>query len=1122
MSKRIILAVFAVLIIAALTETAAIAQVATATLVGTVRDSSGAVVPAVKVSVVNSETSFRSETTTSAEGDYRLPYLNPGSYQITLEAAGFKRYIRDGVMTRAGETPRLDITMELGAVTEQVEVSANASLISTDSTVVGNILDNNSSNSVLVKVESPQGEVVRYLDYFPNVESYHVAGLRTRALAYSLDGVNAKTPGTNALNATDAIDLPNADAIESIAVNTSGMTADYGHSAGGAMNLVFKTGTNAVHGTLDERYVWRRLAHRDYLTEARTDIPLYYNWFNGSFSGPVYIPKLYDGKNRTFFLFAFGGIQQSGGQPRMFLSVPTDAMKSGNFAFGPNALTIYNPYTMRQNAAGTWISDPFPGNQIPANLFDPVAKNFLSHDPWAKPNNAGISTATGTQQNFIINQPKVLQRYATDAKIDHQFSTQHKIFGRFSEMTEPVWYSGGNYLAQIAWTLIDPNHRSLPTTNYNGVLSDTFIFGPNRFNDFRLGFNRRTVVTISNTDDKNWSKELGIPNMSELGFPVFNNGYYLSSLSGSNQTGQELTLQDNFNQVMGKHTIKVGYELMRTTYNSLQASQPSGTYNFGGTQAPFTPNTGNGFADFLLGTVTSAVYTKNFATWLPRWWHHSLYVMDDWKPMRGLTLNLGLRWSYESPFTTKYGQQSQFDPTKVDPLTGLLGAITHPKGPLAKSDWNNFQPRLGVAWTFRPKWVFRTSFGIITQDLTTSGVNQNFNEYQGTANVQQLPGDPRPAFTLSQGPPKFSYPVQADGSAAFVGTNYSARNADWFDPNSRMPYTIMWSAGIQHEFVHNWLVELNYQGNAGVGLLENWNINQIPLNISTNTTVLNQIFSAIQNYRPYPQFGAVTLYSNFGHSTYHAGTLRVEKRYTRGLTFTALYTFAKALNDCDNDGGCNGVTVYNRSLEKGRAGYDVRQHFQNTFSYDVPLGKGQRFLNRGGILNQIVGGWTFSSTWAVETGSPASITYAGSPNRYLPQGVSRPNAVSPDYVTKNWTIGPNRFPTSAQKPYLQFSSFAYPAAFTVGTMGRNTYEGPAMNAIRLWLAKTWNLTERVKFNLRWEGNNFPFKQPELSNPNGTYNSNSANLFGTFTGLRNPFAEVGQSRPHSVLGARIEF
>src|SRR5207302_2754723 len=277
-------------------------------------------------------------------------------------------------------------------------------------------------------------------------------------------------------------------------------------------------------------------------------------------------------------------------------------------------------------------------------------------------------------------------------------------------------------------------------------------------------------------------------------------------------------------------------------YDSAAETQPSGTYNFGGTELPFTPNTGNTFASFLLGTVSSAVYTQDFGTWLPRWWQHALYVQDDWKAARGLTVSIGLRWSYESPYQTKYGQQSQFDPTAVDPLTGLKGAITHPTGSLAKGDWNNFQPRLGVAWSFRPKWVFRSSFGILTQDQTVNGINQNFNEYQGTANVQQSPGDPRPAFRLSQGPPAFSYPILADGSTTFVGTNYSARNADWYDPNSRMPYVVMWSAGLQHEFVHNWLVELNYQGNAGIGLLESWNINQIPLNISSNPATLLQIF----------------------------------------------------------------------------------------------------------------------------------------------------------------------------------------------------------------------------------------------------------------------------------------
>ena len=415
----------------------------------------------------------------------------------------------------------------------------------------------------------------------------------------------------------------------------------------------------------------------------------------------------------------------------------------------------------------------------------------------------------------------------------------------------------------------------------------------------------------------------------------------------------------------------------------------------------------------------------------------------------------------------------------------------------------------------------------MTQDLTVNGTNQNFNEYSGTANVQQAPGDPRPAFTLSQGPPSFKYQLLADGSSPFLGTNYSARNADWYDPNSRLPYIMNWSAGFQYEFLHNWLAEISYQGNAGVGLSNSWNINQIPLNISTNTTLLNQIFTATQNFKPYPQFGAVNLYSNFGHSTYHAATVRVEKRYATGLTLLGLYTYAKAIDESDGDGGASGVDYYNRSLEKGVAGFSFTHHLQTTLAYELPLGKGRRFMNRGGILNQILGNWEVTTNWLVISGDPATVTYTGSPNRYLPQGSSRPTALSPDYKTPDWNIGPNRFPTTAQNPYLKFSAFAYPAAFTVGAMGRNTYTGPANNWMQLGLSKTFVIRERFRLMLRAEGNNFPFKHPQLMNANSAYNANSPATFGTFTSLRNPFRRTGSvaatrftGRPRPVLRGAI--
>ena len=570
MNKKLIGSSIVVIVLTALAVTTAFAQTQTATLVGSVRDSTGAVIPGAKVAVVNTETSFRSETVTSAEGSYYVPYLNPGAYRITLEATGFKRYVQDGVMMRTGETPRVDIVLEVGAVTEAVEVRATSPLLATESTIVGQIM----GSEAVAKVQSPQGHIVRLLAEFANVEyggGWHISGQRSRAVGYTLDGMTAKTPGTASFGDTDAILLPNAEALQEVSVLTSGMPAEYGHSAGGAMSLVFKSGTNEFHGSLDERYVWKKLVHRDYVTQAPLEIPLYYDWFNGAVSGPVRIPKVYNGKNQTFFLFSYGAFLQSGGQPVQFNNVPTPAMLNGDFAFAANSLPIYDPSTMRQNAAGTWVSDPFAGKQIPVARIDPVVKNFLSHNPFAPANSPAVITATGPTQNFVVSPPKLVHRFISDQKIDHQFSPKHKIFVRNSLEWEPVWYKGGaSFQSQITWLLIDQNRQPSPVHNYNAVFSDTYVFGPTRFNDFRLGYNRRDFTQTSPTDDENWSKQLGIPNVSANGFPVFTIATYgyFGSLSGSHQAGEDYSLQDNFTLIEGKHNIKMGYELMRTTYNS--------------------------------------------------------------------------------------------------------------------------------------------------------------------------------------------------------------------------------------------------------------------------------------------------------------------------------------------------------------------------------------------------------------------------------------------------------------------------------------------------------------------------------------------------------------------------
>jgi hypothetical protein len=313
-----------------------------------------------------------------------------------------------------------------------------------------------------------------------------------------------------------------------------------------------------------------------------------------------------------------------------------------------------------------------------------------------------------------------------------------------------------------------------------------------------------------------------------------------------------------------------------------------------------------------------------------------------------------------------------------------------------------------------------------------------------------------------------------------------------------------------------------YQGSAGNRLLNNWDINQIPLNISTDLNVLRTIFQANQNYKPYPQFGPIQHYSNYGHNTYHGSTWRVEKRYSQGLVLNAFYTFSKTLNDADSDGGVGGITFYNRSLEKGRANYDIRHRFVSVMTYELPFGKGRKFMNGGGITNAVLGGWDFVWTQTFQSGPPITVSFGGSPNQYLP-GASRPNLVGGvDPVTPDWNIGPHRFPTQAQVPYLNANAFAYPDAFTPGTMGRNIIEAPGITWPQFSLSKEWKFLEQARFILRWDMNN-PFKSPNYGGPDASFNRQNLANFGRIgTGTRGGFSDIGTASPNHLLVFRLEW
>ena len=1093
----------------------------TATIVGSVSDSTGARVPAAKVTVVNTETQFVSSSVATAEGDYYVPYLSPGTYRLTIEVPGFRQYVREGITLRTNEMPRIDVQLEVGNVADSIKVTASAPLLETETSATGQILE----GETIVKIPILQKYAFRILLYLPgttNINGQHVVGQRERSLGYTLDGIGGKEPVRSNFN-TNQVTSSTIDALQEVKLFTTGMPAEFGHSAGGLLSTVFKSGTNSLHGSAEDRYIQKAMIHRTRVEQLARTNPFTYHELSATLGGPIYFPKLYNGKNKTFFFFGFQRHHEKASETYTG-DVPSPEMYAGDLSFGGRGNPIYDPLTTTQDANGNWIRQPFANNRVPQDRIDPVIRNFLAKNPFTPANAAGFTDARGVHENLVTLTRYRSYRTRFDGKVDHQFTANHKIFGRYSQVRHRSYQD--RWTPEIAWADIDFRAVPIPIDQRNIVISDTATLSATTINELRFGMNRRRFTRQPPTIGQGWARQLGIPNVPDGTFPDFRTSsggriYRMDSFSASAQVSEDFTFQENLTRIAGRHTLKAGYELLRTRFNSVLEDNPSGIYRLGGTDFPFRSNTGNDFASFLLGTVTRADFTKAFASWLPRWWSHALYLQDDFKPTHTLTLNLGLRWSYESPFQSKYGQQSQFDPAATDPITGRIGAITHPKGALARSDWNNFQPRVGLSWNFRPDKVFRASFGMISQDLLTNDINQNFDEYLATAVVQQPTGDPRVAFRLSQGPPSINFVTNPDGSVPFIGSSFTGRNASWFDPNMRLPYIMNWSAGVQWGFATNWLAEVTYQGSSGVGLQNAWDINAVPLDISSDPARLQQIFQATQNFKPYPQFDAIRLYSNFGHNSYHGGTLRVEKRYSSGVHLNAFYTLSKALNDADNDGDASGVTYYNRRLEKGRANYDIRHRFVGVTTYELPFGKGRHFMNRGGVLNAALGGWEIAWTQTLQSGPPFSITFADSPFNYLP-GTRRPNQIAPDARTPNWDTGPNKFPTSAQNPYLNIGAFEYPAAFRPGSLGRNTVEAPGLNWTQFSLSKQWSILERARFILRWDVNN-AFKSPNYGQPNNTFSTRNPLPFGRVgTSTRGGFSDVGTANFNSVLVLRLEF
>jgi hypothetical protein len=446
---------------------------------------------------------------------------------------------------------------------------------------------------------------------------------------------------------------------------------------------------------------------------------------------------------------------------------------------------------------------------------------------------------------------------------------------------------------------------------------------------------------------------------------------------------------------------------------------------------------------------------------------------------------------------------SNFDPAAVDDLSGRTGAIVHPTSPLSRRDNNNFQPRIGMAWHPLQKWVFRGGFAVNTIDVKYPNARIQFEEYVALNNQERAPGDPRPIYQISRGPDPIVFNIRRDGSAPFVGANLSARSADLWDSNMRNPYSMNWHTSIQHELTTDYLIEFSYQGSSRVGLLERWQTNTFPIDAGADSPALRaEIFRVPQNFRPYSHFGDVNMRSNFGHSTFHAGTVKLDKRFSQGLLFSTFYTFGKAIDSQDGDNDGSGVApIQNRRLEKALAGFNRKHRYVGVVNYELPMGQGRRFLGRGGVWNKFFGGYSIGWIQYLESGNPLNFSFANSPNNYFPTfaGVRRPNLVSTPKLRDNWRdFGGDRFNQQNINPVIDISHFAYPAAFQVGNAGRNIVQGMRLMTSNVTAQKNTRLGERWNLLIRWDYQN-AFHTFNFSAPSTTVDLQNPRTFAKVTG-----------------------
>lgn len=1021
---------------------------ATATIVGRVADPSGAVLTGAKVTARNTATGFERSTQTTQSGDYELPLLPiTGVYNLTVTQDGFQTSELTGITLQVDQRARFDVQLNVGAVSERVTVQESTPIVNTESGSIGQVI----GNKKIVDLPLNGRNFTQLASLLPNAitgtsgtvgaTTVTVSGGRNSKTEFLLDGISINE------QLFDGVALrPSVDAIQEFKVQANSFSAEFGRG-NAILNATIKGGTNEIHGSVYEFLRNDKFDARNFFLARKAAYRQ--NQFGTAVGGPIR-------KDKDFFFLNYEGLRVR--QGRAFNPVvPSAAFRRGDFS--SVATPVRDPLT----------GEPFPGNIIPANRINPATNYFQQFLPEA-------NTPQGT---FSYAAPFSDTQNQGNARYDHIFSVKDSLSARYS-INHMERFSPGNY-PQVGGTTQRNRTQNL-------AITETHVFSPTIFNELRLGYTRMHNANINQGLGTNHTIASGIRGFEEtsLNFPAF------PQLSITGFTGipgnafQPLVnptnmyqIVDNLSWIKGAHTIKIGADLRNFRLASTNSANSRGNFSF-------TPNyTGQAYADFLTGYPTSGAraFPRNLFG-LSEYRHH-FYVQDDWKISSNLTLNVGLRYELNLQPTALDNQSAMFDfenwrwivstmpDGNINLVSQQVSRFAFPRfqsqivkasdvglpNKLLYNRYNDFAPRLGLAW--RPfgdnKTVVRLGAGVFY--LLTSGNNI---VSAPIINVPFIVDESKQQAVVNGRP---TLDVRGFFEPFSANANFTTPLTYALNPRMKTPTMYQWNLAVQRELVKNLSLEVAYVGNKGTYLER-----ALPQNLPQ---VSSTDLRPFQSRRPNPAFGTGFYYDNRENSNYNALEVKLEKRYSQGLSFLVGYSWSKVIDGSSTDqGGGSADNPFNLRTMRGRSDFDTGQRFIASFSAELPFGRGKHFgSDMSRAADMVLGGWQLQGIVTFQGGFPFTPTIA-----------SDPANVAFAYGRRPDVIGTGKVDSCRQEQCFNIADFRVPAPFTIGNAGRNILRGPGINNWDLAIFKNFNFTERVYLQFRAEAFN-AFNNTQFNNPN---------------------------------------